>query len=191
MRESRGSSVVLPCPLSSRNMVVWVKGQRVLYAGDLRVVQDPRLRVEGTSLVVEEEEEEDSGVFRCQVEEEGRLRVAKVELQVQSSPSVTILGAGKAVPGGGGGQAEGGQGGASGAEFALSDDPWGREGCDCEGRSLPGVEVSGPGQPSAPGVLAQGGPGGCSRQRRGGTPLGSTGQPGQREVGVQGHQRGG
>merc|ERR1719400_1148662 len=97
MRESRGSSVVLPCPLSSRNMVVWVKGQRVLYAGDLRVVQDPRLRVEGTSLVVEEVEEEDSGVFRCQVEEEGRLRVAKVELQVQSSPSVTILGAGKAV----------------------------------------------------------------------------------------------
>ena len=92
-----GSSVVLPCPLSSRNMVVWVKGQRVLYAGDLRVVQDPRLRVEGTSLVVEEVEEEDSGVFRCQVEEEGRLRVAKVELQVQSSPSVTILGAGKAV----------------------------------------------------------------------------------------------
>ena len=92
-----GSSVVLPCPLSSRNMVVWVKGQRVLYAGDLRVVQDPRLRVEGTSLVVEEVEEEDSGVFRCQVEEEGRLKVAKVELQVQSSPSVTILGAGKAV----------------------------------------------------------------------------------------------
>ena len=92
-----GRSVVLFCPLASSSLVVWVRGQRVLYAGGLKVVQDPRLRVEGTSLVVQEVEEKDSGFYRCQVEEEGRLRVAEVELQVQSSPSVTILGAGQAV----------------------------------------------------------------------------------------------
>ena len=92
-----GRSVVLFCPLASSSLVVWVRGQRVLYAGGLKVVQDPRLRGEGTSLVVQEVEEKDSGFYRCQVEEEGRLRVAEVELQVQSSPSVTILGAGQAV----------------------------------------------------------------------------------------------
>merc|ERR1719295_1799837 len=64
-----GRSVVLSCPLSTTSLVVWVRGQRVLYAGGLRVVQDPRMRVEGTSLVVEEVEEKDAGVYRCQVEE--------------------------------------------------------------------------------------------------------------------------
>merc|ERR1719341_2142491 len=69
-----GRSVVLSCPLTSSSLVVWVRGQRVLYAGGLRVVQDPRMRVEDTSLEVEEK---DSGVYRCQVEEEGRLRVVQ------------------------------------------------------------------------------------------------------------------
>ena len=94
-----GTSTSLLCPLSSP-LTVWLRGERVLFAGSLRVRQDPRITVEGNPsiLTITGVQEEDAGVYRCQVEEEGGvLEVEEVEVVVHSPPTVTILGAGEVV----------------------------------------------------------------------------------------------
>ena len=98
-----GCSARLVCALGppSSSLVVWARGERVLFAGSLRVRQDRRLTVEeapSSALLVAGVEEGDAGQYRCQVEgEAGQLRAGQVELVVHTPPSASILGAGAAV----------------------------------------------------------------------------------------------
>lgn len=106
LRVKEGRTARLVCPIDSSvgvGVMVWMKGERVLFAGSLRVRQDTRLSVyeeEGRSvLVVAEVEEEDGGSYQCQVEEVDStgMRWGEVEVEVHTQPTATILQVGDVV----------------------------------------------------------------------------------------------
>ena len=81
-----GDTLTLYCPLyvSNNSIILWSKGDRLLFVGDLKIKQDQRYAVVNDNLMVSDIEPADAGTFECQVEDE------KKELNVFSY-QVTIL----------------------------------------------------------------------------------------------------
>ena len=95
-----GSSASLVCPLPStpESLVVWLSREsRVLFAGSMRVRQDPRLSSESGVLHIRDVQEGDGQEYQCQVEDKDGVRMGRVVLEVQSPALASILGAGEVV----------------------------------------------------------------------------------------------
>jgi len=89
-----GSSVSLPCPLHLPPATVrlWSRGERLLFAGELRVRHDARLQLAGGGrLLLEQVQPGDEGTFTCQVEDEDKqLRAFSYEVVVLQQATATI-----------------------------------------------------------------------------------------------------
>ena len=95
-----GSQASLSCPLvlAPESMVVWLSSShRVLFAGSMRVRQDPRLSAESGVLHITDVQEGDGQEYQCQVEDKDGVRMGRVVLEVQSPALASILGAGEVV----------------------------------------------------------------------------------------------
>jgi len=76
LRGEQGHPVLIPCDLIVEDhvVIVWKHFRRILFAGPMRVRQDPRLRVEGKNLLVDNAQAKDAGEYTCQAElETGEL----------------------------------------------------------------------------------------------------------------------
>ena len=89
-----GQDIFLPCNLRrmpGENIVIWRKGERVLFAGDLRVRRDLRFDVLNNDLVIKESHIEDSGDYVCEIEREnGDLEALAVTLKVLKPATAEI-----------------------------------------------------------------------------------------------------
>ena len=129
------ANIVCPLPSTPESLVVWLGGEsRVLFAGSMRVRQDPRLSSESGVLHIMDVQEGDGQEYQCQVEDKDGVRMGRVVLEVQSPALASILGAGEVVTV------------REGASLALR--------CRGRGTPLPLVSWHRAGQTSAP--LAQG-----------------------------------
>ena len=88
----------MPLPSTPESLVVWLSSShRVLFAGSMRVRQDPRLSSEPGVLHIRDVQEGDGQEYQCQVEDKDGVRMGRVVLEVQSPALASILGAGEVV----------------------------------------------------------------------------------------------
>ena len=90
-----GQNLELLCALENenKNVVIWKKNRRVLYAGNIRVRHDPRLDVETEegNLMIRSVAAEDEGEYTCEIEDDqGRFKVFSQRVRVLQRPSVEI-----------------------------------------------------------------------------------------------------
>ena len=90
-----GQDLELLCALENdnKNVVIWKKSRRVLYAGTIRVRHDPRLEVEEDQgkLVIRSLAAEDEGDYTCEIEDDqGRFKVFSQRVRVLQRPTVEI-----------------------------------------------------------------------------------------------------
>ena len=92
------ANIVCPLPSTPESLVVWLSGEsRVLFAGSMRVRQDPRLSAESGVLHITDVQEGDGQEYQCQVEDKDGVRMGRVVLEVQSPAIASILGVGEVV----------------------------------------------------------------------------------------------
>ncbi|XP_035223315.1 neural cell adhesion molecule 1-like isoform X2 [Stegodyphus dumicola] len=84
-----GESVTFPCDVDDLGdfVVLWKKGKSLLFAGELRIVRDDRIKLNKTSLVVTSVLPKDSGEYACQISTSPPLELAH-NLDVLYPPSV-------------------------------------------------------------------------------------------------------
>ena len=86
-----GGEVKLECDVTNLGdmVLMWKQGRRVLTAGRLMVRRDPRLRLEGTNLIITNLEAEDAGSYDCEIEAESDRPVSvSHKLDILIPPSI-------------------------------------------------------------------------------------------------------
>ena len=78
--------------------IVWRSGNRVLFAGDLRIRRDSRLMLAEGDLVIDGVVSRDDGQYSCEMETDtGKLETDITRLTVLSLPHVKVIGGGGAL----------------------------------------------------------------------------------------------
>ena len=89
----QGDTLTLYCPLyvSNNSIILWSKGDRLLFVGDLKIKLDKRYNVVNDNLMVSDIEAGDAGIFECQVEdEEKELTVFSYQVTILKSADAKI-----------------------------------------------------------------------------------------------------
>jgi hypothetical protein len=85
-----GEPVTFPCDVDSLGdfVLLWKReNNRILFAGDLRIIRDDRIKTDGTSLVISSVQPKDSGEYSCQISTNPPIELAH-SLDVLYPPSV-------------------------------------------------------------------------------------------------------
>ena len=95
---SLDATAVLPCEVADLGEMVllWKRGPRVIFAGEMKVRRDERLSLQGTDLVISGVRLKDRGLYTCEIEtdRDGPVQVVH-KLEVLQPPSVRSLGGGE------------------------------------------------------------------------------------------------
>jgi len=89
-----GNDVVIECDIDNHedNVVIWKHGNRVLFAGDIRVRHDDRIEVIEDDLLIKDVAANYAGVYKCEIEDDEGLFKKSVEyLRVLEPPVAHIL----------------------------------------------------------------------------------------------------
>ena len=93
LTSAAGEGLSLQCALenTNKNVIIWKKGDRVLFAGSVRVRHDTRINVEKNILRIDNIETGDAGQFSCEIEDnQGQFRMWAVQLVILQAPVVKI-----------------------------------------------------------------------------------------------------
>ena len=88
-----GDKLLLQCALENenKNVIIWKKGDRVLFAGSIRVRHDERISVNENVLSINVAEPEDEGEYRCEIEDsQGQFKVFAQKVVILQAPIVKI-----------------------------------------------------------------------------------------------------
>ena len=88
-----GKPISIKCDLDNPegNVIIWKHKKRVLFAGDIRVRHDDRIKVVEDNLVIENVKVSDNGIYACETEyNDGEFRTLSVLLNVLEPPVAKI-----------------------------------------------------------------------------------------------------